>query len=53
MPFPLKAFAAVLLALGLSACATPETYPISGEECGPEDAVQTLDTDCGVPTAGI
>ncbi len=33
----------------LSACTEPETYPISGEECGPEDPVLDVDAsmaDC-------
>ncbi|MEI4232250.1 hypothetical protein [Roseovarius sp. D22-M7] len=36
----------VLLVAG---CATPDRYPVSGEECGPEDPVRTMDTgatDC-------
>lgn len=36
--------------LGLAACTPPETYPIGGESCGPEDPVLELDAaDCGTP----
>ncbi|MCV3271156.1 hypothetical protein [Roseobacter sinensis] len=36
--------------LGLVACTQPETYPISGETCGPDDPVLDLDAaDCGTP----
>lgn len=36
--------ALVLLAtLFLSACEDPNRYPVSGEECGPDDPVKTLD----------
>ncbi|UWR02573.1 hypothetical protein K3740_16235 [Ruegeria conchae] len=29
-----------------------ETYPITGEQCGPEDPVKTLDAeDCYIPPA--
>ena len=35
----------------LSACEKKaDSYPISGEQCGPEDPVQTLDaSDCYTP----
>ena len=54
----LKKSFAILLMLSaplLSACEnTGETYPVSGEQCGPEDPVKTLDAaDCNVPPAGI
>ncbi|WP_170376001.1 MULTISPECIES: hypothetical protein [Ruegeria] len=41
--------------LVLAACEKePETYPITGEECGPEDPVKTLDAeDCFIPPAGV
>ncbi|MGB0499097.1 MAG: hypothetical protein ACPGID_12220 [Rubricella sp.] len=41
----------LMLALiaGLTACTT-ETYPVSGEECGPEDPVQDLDASAPCPT---
>ncbi len=46
-------FTALLLALMttglLGACADPNHYPVSGEECGPDDPVKTLDSsiaDC-------
>lgn len=51
-----KTLAALMLAAALlSACEnTNETYPISGEECGPNDPVQTLDAaDCAVVPAGV
>ncbi len=50
---------ALLGAIGLSACAVAEddTYPVSGEQCGPEDSVQELDAaDClppGGASAGV
>ncbi|WP_425081768.1 hypothetical protein [Ruegeria arenilitoris] len=39
----------------LSACEKDsETYPVSGEQCGPEDPVKTLDAaDCDILPAGI
>lgn len=27
----------------LSACEDPSRYPVSGEECGPDDPVKTID----------
>ena len=45
--FLLMVFA--FMALFLAACADEDHYPISGEDCAPEDPVQTLDanlTDC-------
>ncbi|SMO68766.1 hypothetical protein [Ruegeria faecimaris] len=38
----------------LSACdKSAETYPVSGEQCGPNDPVKTLDAeDCFIPPAG-
>lgn len=52
-----KALITLMLAssLVLAACEKEaETYPISGEECGPEDPVKTLDAeDCFVPPAGV
>ncbi|WP_299408918.1 hypothetical protein [uncultured Roseobacter sp.] len=36
--------------LALLGCTEPETYPITGEECGPNDPVLELDAaDCGTP----
>ncbi|MGX0877710.1 hypothetical protein ACSSV4_002403 [Roseovarius sp. MBR-154] len=29
--------------LMLSACEDPNRYPVSGEECGPDDPVKTID----------
>lgn len=41
----------ICLAL-LAGCATTETYPVSGEQCGPNDPVQGLDVaDCVPPTS--
>lgn len=38
---------AITLLLG---CAEPETYPITGLPCGPDDPVKDLDAaDCTVP----
>lgn len=38
---------ALSLVLGLTGCEKEGTYPITGEECGPEDPVKTLDAkDC-------
>ncbi|GGE40752.1 hypothetical protein [Actibacterium pelagium] len=46
-----KALLLIISAAGfLSACTTADTYPISGEQCTPEDPVQTLDAvDCQLP----
>lgn len=34
----------------IPACTDPETYPVSGEKCGPDDPVRTLDArDCVPP----
>ncbi|NVO57698.1 hypothetical protein HW561_18020 [Rhodobacteraceae bacterium B1Z28] len=50
-----KSLAVLLLisAAVLSACEkSSESYPITGEQCGPEDPVKTLDAaDCYVPPA--
>lgn len=37
----------------LSACEkSSDTYPVSGEQCGPNDPVKTLDAeDCFIPPA--
>ncbi|WP_170417383.1 hypothetical protein [Ruegeria atlantica] len=52
-----KPLVALLLAAAafLSACEKDsETYPLSGEQCGPEDPVKTLDAaDCVIPPAGV
>jgi hypothetical protein len=38
------------LTLAVLGCAKPGHYPISGEDCGPNDPVQTLDAaDCTAP----
>ena len=45
----LPLFALLLVA----SCANDGTYPVSGEECGPNDPVLTLDAlDCTVPAVG-
>lgn len=38
----------IFLAMTLTACTlAPDTYPVTGEECGPNDAVKGLDVpDC-------
>ncbi len=49
-----QVFLAVILGLPmiLSACERQNTYPVSGEECGPDDPVKTLDEgDCKPPVA--
>jgi hypothetical protein len=47
---PILAATLLIAALTLTACENTDTYPISGEECGPNDPVQTLDAaDCAVP----
>jgi hypothetical protein len=38
------------LTLALFGCAEPGHYPLSGEDCGPNDPVRTLDAaDCTAP----
>ncbi len=47
----MRTLSALLFVLGLAACEAPKDYPVSGEECGPADPVQTLSADnCGAPT---
>lgn len=37
----------------IASCAAEGRYPLSGEECGSDDPVLTLDAaDCTVPTLG-
>ena len=54
---PTKSLTTVLMmaALILSACEKEaDTYPVTGEQCGPDDPVQTLDaTDCNILPPGI
>jgi hypothetical protein len=39
-----------LTLLALSGCTQPDTYPVTGEECGPDDPVRSLDAgDCVTP----
>lgn len=45
----LPLFALLLIA----SCAEEGRYPLTGEECGPNDPVLTLDAnDCAVPNVG-
>ena len=48
----MRSLALILAAtLALAACTAPDTYPITGEACGPEDPVKELDaSDCLPPT---
>ena len=40
--------ALAVMAFGVASCA-PGKYPISGETCGPQDPVKTLDAnDCSI-----
>ena len=49
---PTRLLALLLASLTLIACTEEGTYPISGEECSEEDAVQDIDAaDCTVPGA--
>ena len=42
---------ALLAATFLVGCQEKDQYPISGEECSPEDPVKSLDvSDCVTPT---
>ncbi|MFA3915361.1 hypothetical protein [Ruegeria hyattellae] len=53
-PFAKSLFAAVATLALLGACTKENTYPVTGEQCGPEDPVKTLDAaDCYVPPAGV
>ncbi|MGJ8623075.1 MAG: hypothetical protein ACSHW1_09870 [Yoonia sp.] len=43
----------LISAFVIAACAQADRYPISGEECGPNDPVLTLDAaDCTIPAMG-
>ena len=49
MSHALKFLMAIAASLALTACAAPDHYPVSGEECGPEDPVKEIDAsmaDC-------
>lgn len=52
-----KSLAAFMMAAAvlLSACEKEaDTYPVSGDECGPNDPVKTLDaSDCNILPSGI
>ncbi|WP_223427157.1 hypothetical protein [Tateyamaria pelophila] len=41
---------AFLVLIFVQACEQPDTYPISGEACGPVDPVQDLTVDDCTPT---
>ena len=45
----LKSFFALVALVGLVACETPQTYPVSGQECGPEDPVLDLNVENCAP----
>ncbi|PTX56044.1 hypothetical protein C8N43_0694 [Litoreibacter ponti] len=49
MKYPLT-IACMIALTALSACVTEDRYPVSGEECGPNDPVKDLDAaDCLPP----
>ena len=44
---PASVIAPLVLLIFLAACEDDKKYPVSGEDCGPDDPVQTLDAaDC-------
>ena len=44
----------IIAMFGLAACAEPGHYPVSDEECGPNDPVLTLDaSDCAPIPSGL
>ena len=44
----------IIAMFGLAACAEPGHYPVSDEECGPNDPVLTLDaSDCAPLPTGL
>ena len=45
---PLLALLATIFVLG---CEQKDQYPVSGEECGPDDPVKSLDVSDCVPPA--
>lgn len=46
---PVRALATLAaLLLALAACTQPDTYPVSGEPCDPDDPVQDM-ADCIPP----
>jgi hypothetical protein len=51
MRFAMK-FIPLIALLFIASCAD-DRYPVSGDQCGPEDPVLTLDaSDCTVPAMG-
>ncbi|HKL65974.1 MAG TPA: hypothetical protein VJ886_07685 [Roseovarius sp.] len=52
MPSFSKLGVMIAAALVLSACETPDRYPVSGEECTQEDGVKSVDSttaNCAPP----
>lgn len=49
---PLILAASALAFLSLAACTEGDTYPISGEECGPNDPVKDLNAADCLPSTG-
>lgn len=47
MPSLSKLLLVLTAVLALSACTDPKTYPISGQECGPNDPVHDVDSSIG------
>ncbi len=44
----------IVALLMIASCAPEGQYPVSGEECGPDDPVLTLDaSDCDVVPTGF
>jgi len=45
----------MLLAAGglTAACTEPRTYPVSGQECGPDDPVRSVDADAADCIPGV
>lgn len=48
MTYPKLALALLVLIL-VQACEQPDRYPVSGENCGPEDAVLDLNVESCAP----
>ena len=48
---PMFLLLALFTTFGLAACSDPDTYPLSGEACGPADPVREMSgDDCVSPT---
>ncbi|MCL6282990.1 hypothetical protein M3P21_05530 [Ruegeria sp. 2012CJ41-6] len=53
-PFAKTLLAAVATLALLGACTKEDTYPVTGEQCGPDDPVKKIDVaDCYVPSVGV